>query len=63
MEDEIKQTEIPKDKPEFEKKLEEMKAFDALSGKTETGQVKEKPEEESPSEYSERILSGKLEVK
>jgi hypothetical protein len=80
MEDEIKQTEIPKDKPEFEKKLEEMKAendrmekniaeikelkaFDALSGKTETGQVKEKPKEESPSEYSERILSGKLEVK
>lgn len=39
----------------------ELKAFDALSGKTESGKPQDKPVEESPQEYAERALQGKIE--
>lgn len=40
------------------KKLEELKAVSILSGKTEAGQVQEKPKVETAKEYKDRILRG-----
>jgi uncharacterized protein YbjQ (UPF0145 family) len=42
--------------------MRELKAHDIISGRTNTGQALEKPKEETPQEYSDRILAGKLEV-
>jgi len=66
---------VSEEKPEFQKKLEEMreenarmernikelkelKAFDALSGKIETGFSQEIKKEETPTEYAKRIEKG-----
>lgn len=38
-------------------RLEELKAFDTLGGKTDAGEQPEQPKEESPSDYVKRIQS------
>lgn len=42
------------------KKLEEMKAHEALGGKSEGKPQEEKPQEESPEDYSEKALQGDI---
>lgn len=39
-------------------KLQEIKAVEILSGKTDAGKPAEKPKEESPAEYAARITKG-----
>lgn len=40
-------------------RAEKLKIVEILSGKTEAGQIPEKPKEESPQEYAARILAGR----
>ena len=41
-------------------RLEELKAFETLGGKSEGAPQEKKPAEETPKEYSKRIMSGKV---
>jgi len=38
--------------------LRELRAVEMLSGKTEAGKQSEKPKEETPKEYADRIMRG-----
>ncbi len=40
--------------------LKEIKAEEIISGKADAGQKKEDPEEESPKDYADRALRGKI---
>lgn len=40
--------------------LKELKAIDALSGETPGGQATEKPKEDTPEEYSKKLLAGEI---
>lgn len=40
----------------------ELKAFEILGGKADAGQPAEKPIEETPKDYADRLLAGKVEV-
>ena len=39
-------------------RLEELKAFETLGGKSEGAPQEEKPKEETPEEYAKRVMSG-----
>ena len=45
------------------KKLEELKAFEQLGGKSQGQAQAEKPVEVSPADYAKMVLSGKLPIK
>lgn len=45
------------------RRLEELKAFEALGGRTEGAPQVAKPVEVSPLEYSKQVLAGKLPLK
>ncbi|MHA1302806.1 MAG: hypothetical protein ACTSQE_14715 [Candidatus Heimdallarchaeaceae archaeon] len=40
--------------------LKELRAKEIISGDTSAGQPKEKPKEETPEEYSNKLISGKI---
>jgi hypothetical protein len=42
------------------RKLEEMKAYSVLGGNSDAGKQREEKKEETPQEYKDRILKGKL---
>jgi len=75
--EENKPDEETPEKPEFEKKLEEMraenermekniselkqlKAIDALGGKTDAGVQPAEPKEETPKEYKDKVMKGEI---